>query len=53
MNTIQNDNHPPTITQQIGNTIYEVELNFSKTSKETLESKIKRMITKDIKAAGT
>ena len=33
----------PTITTKIGSTTYVVGVHFSKTSKETLEDKIKRM----------
>ena len=39
----------PTITTKIGSTTYVVGLHFSKTSKETLQDKIKRMVLEDAK----
>ena len=44
-----NEHETPTITTKIGNTTYVVGLHFSKTSKETLQDKIKRMVLEDAK----
>jgi hypothetical protein len=41
---------PPTITRRIGNTTYRVRVHFSKTSKETINDKILRMMKNE--AAG-
>ena len=43
------ENKTPTITTKIGSTTYVVGLHFSKTSKETLQDKIKRMVLEDAK----
>jgi hypothetical protein len=42
---------PPTpcvIRRKIGGTTYEVSLNFSRTSKEDFNSKVRRLIKRDI-----
>lgn len=39
----------PTIKSEIGKTTYVVGIHFSKTSKETLKDKIKRMVLQDVK----
>ncbi len=44
-----NEQETPTITTKIGSTTYVVGLHFSKTSKETLQDKIKRMVLEDAK----
>lgn len=43
------EHETPTITTKIGSTTYVVGLHFSKTSKETLQDKIKRMVLEDAK----
>ncbi len=44
----QNDSRQPCFRKVIGNTTYVVRVHFSETSKETLEEKIKRLITEEI-----
>lgn len=39
---------PPKFTKKIGKTTYEVTVHFSKTSKETMADKIKRLIQNDV-----
>ena len=39
----------PVITSKIGSTTYMVGFHFSKTSKETLKDKIKRLVLQDAK----
>ena len=45
---------PRTITRRIGNTNYKVNVHFSRTSRETMNDKIIRMIKNEVagKAAG-
>ena len=40
---------PITITQKLGHTTYEVYIHFSQTSKETINDKILRLISNDIR----
>ena len=49
MLAVNNEQEVPTINTKIGSTTYVVGIHFSKTSKETLKDKIKRMILQDIK----
>ena len=44
-NVSRNDNRQPCFRKVIGNTTYLVHVHYSKTSKETLEDKIKRLIS--------
>lgn len=46
VNATQQDNEQqvPRITQKLGNTVYEVHVHFSETSKETMTDKIMRLI---------
>ena len=44
-----NEQKTPTITIKIGSTTYVVGLHFSKTSRETLQDEIKRMVLEDAK----
>ena len=37
-----------TFTKKIGKTVYKATVHFSKTSKETAQDKVKRMIMRDI-----
>lgn len=37
-----------TFAKKIGKTVYKVTVHFSKTSKETVQDKVKRMIMRDI-----
>ena len=37
-------------TKRIGKTVYKVTIHFSKTSKETAQDKIKRLILRDIES---
>ena len=43
-NVGQNDNRQPCFRKVIGNTTYVVRVHFCKTSSETLENKIKRLV---------
>ena len=43
-NVSQNDNRQPCFRKVIGNTTYVVRVHFCKTSSETLEDKIKRLV---------
>lgn len=47
--TKQEPQNDGSFTMQVGNTTFLVGLHFSKTSKETLEDKMKRLIEKDIR----
>ena len=52
-NTKQNtadksDNKPLSLTKRIGSTIYKVNVHFSKTSKETMEDKILRLMEREV-----
>ena len=39
---------PPTFTQKIGKTTYQVSIHFSETSSDTFEDKIKRLMLNDL-----
>ena len=39
---------PPTFTQKIGKTTYQVSIHFSETSSETFDDKIKRLMLNDL-----
>jgi hypothetical protein len=39
----------PDFVKQIGKTTYKVKVHFSKTSKETMSDKIKRMLQNEVK----
>ena len=39
---------PATFTKRVGNTTYQVNVHFSKTSKETLTDKILRLIKREV-----
>lgn len=39
---------PPILKTKIGNTEYEIRLNFRPDAKETMSDKVKRMIKKDV-----
>jgi len=44
--------HPAgTFNMRLGNTTYVINVHFSKTSKETLEDKMKRLMRDDVKSA--
>ena len=48
--TTQTDNgQDGSFSMQMDNTTYTVGIHFSKTSKETLEDKVKRLIQRDVK----
>jgi len=38
----------PTITKKIGNTIYKIQINFSKVSKDTLQDKLLRIVKHEL-----
>ena len=42
----QTSGKPPTITSKIGNTIFDINIHFSETSKETFTDKVLRLIKK-------
>ena len=46
-----NVNPAGTFSMRVGNTTYVVGIHFSQTSKDTLEDKVKRLITDDVKSA--
>ncbi|WP_330395883.1 transposon-encoded TnpW family protein [Clostridioides difficile] len=46
-----NVNPAGTFNMRVGNTTYVVGVHFSQTSKDTLEDKVKRLITDDVKSA--
>ena len=46
---LENNSAIPKIIKRHGTTIYEVQIHFSKTSKEALTEKIMRLIRKDIR----
>ena len=52
-NTIKAKNTTPagTFNMRIGNTTYVIGVHFSKTSKDTLEDKMKRLMRDEVKAA--
>ncbi len=49
-NSAKENNHKPsnTYTKRIGSTTYVVTVNFSNTSKETLEDKLLRLINREV-----
>ena len=49
-NVSQNDNRQPCFRKVIVNTTYVVRVHFSKTAKEILKDKIKRLLQEEIKA---
>jgi hypothetical protein len=46
----QNSANQPCFRKVIGNTTYMVRVHFSKTSKETMEDKVKRLIQEDVES---
>ena len=48
-NTATNSATCPTVRKQIGKTTYIVRVHFSKTAKETMEDKIKRMLREEVR----
>ena len=47
--TQTNNKQDGSFSMQMDNTTYVIGLHFSKTSKETLEDKVKRLIQRDVK----
>lgn len=47
--TQANNKQDGSFSMQMDNTTYVIGLHFSKTSKETLEDKVKRLIQRDVK----
>ena len=47
----QTHDRPPDLEKKIGRTTYRVWVHFSKTSRETLEDKIHRMLREDVRRA--
>ena len=50
-NTATNSTPCPTVRKQIGKTTYIVRVHFSQTAKETMEDKIKRMLSAELEKA--
>ena len=47
-NTLNNFQTSKTITRKIKNTLYEVTIHFSETSKETINDKIIRLLKREV-----
>lgn len=47
--TTQTSNQSGSFSMQMDNTTYVIGIHFSKTSKETLDDKVKRLIQRDVK----
>lgn len=48
-NRTANNSPCPTVRKQIGKTTYIVRVHFSKTAKETMEDKIKRLLRDEVR----
>ena len=51
-NAVETTTPQGTFTHKIGNTTYVVGVHFSKTSKETIDDKMKRLILSDLEHTG-